>query len=124
MKTKLVPTFALAAVLALTGIGCTASYSHTEMKTISSGDLPATVTRQRIQISVGAIAHAEIQPFNTDDNPMIGDVQSSDPNVIEVIAGAKNDTYAFLGHKVGKATVSLYAGGVLVGDIPAEVVDQ
>lgn len=122
MKRKLVRATLLAALLG--AAACTASYSHTEINAISSGDLPTTISRQKIQVPVGAIAHAEIRPYNSDNNQMIGEVQSSDPSVLEVIPGIRNDTYAFIGRKAGKATVTLYAGGVAVGDIPADVVEQ
>ncbi len=103
---------------------CTASYSHTDISTVSSNDLPSTVTALHIAVTQGSIVTAHIAPFNSDQKPMVGDVQSGDPNTLVALRAYGDKNYAFLGQKVGKTTVMFLADGITVATIEAEVTAQ
>lgn len=105
--------------------GCVATYARTEIGAVSgSNELPSTVTGRHISLTVGAVVTAHIGPFNTDGNPMVGDVASEDNSVLEVSRAYGEKNYAFLGRRAGKTHVELKADGVVVALIDAEVLEQ
>jgi hypothetical protein len=115
----------LLAPLAVAGAaGCTSSYSHTDISTVSTSDLPSQVTAFHVQVTQGAIVTAHIAPFNSDEKPMVGDVQSNDPSTLTVLHAYGDKNYAFLGVKPGKTTVEFLSDGVVVATIQSEVTAQ
>ncbi len=104
--------------------GCIANYSHTDISSVSSNDLPSQVTAFRIAVTQGSIVTAHIAPFNNDEKPMVGDVQSSDPTMLTVVHAYGDKNYAFLGLKPGKTQVMFLADGVVVATIQSEVTAQ
>jgi hypothetical protein len=106
--------------------GCTASYSHTDISTVSPSDPPLTsqVTAFSVQVSEGGVVTAHIAPFNSDEKPMVGDVQSDNPSVLKVFRAYGDKNYAFVGLKQGQAHVLFLADGVTVATINAEVSAQ
>ena len=125
MKNLLFGLHALLLPLALaTTSGCRSSYSHTDISTVSSNDLPSQVTALHIQVTQGSIVTAHIAPFNSDEKPMIGDVQSNDPTTLTVLHAYGDKNYAFLGLKPGRTTVEFLSDGVVVATIQSEVTAQ
>ena len=122
MKLSSISASTLALLGALTG--CTSNYSHTDISTVSTNDLPSQVTAFHISVTQGSIVTAHIAPFNSDEKPMVGDVQSSDPSTIEVLRAYGDKNYAFLGKKAGKTTVMFLSDGITVATIQAEVTAQ
>jgi hypothetical protein len=110
------------AAAALTG--CRSSYSHTDISSVSSNDLPSQVTAFHIAVTQGSVVTAHIAPFNSDEKPMIGDVQSSDPSTLEVLHAYGDKNYAFMGVKPGNASVMFLSDGVVVATIQSEVTTQ
>lgn len=105
--------------------GCVATYDRTDLTSVSQNpELPSTITGRHIQLAVGGVVTAHVAPFNTDDNPMVGDVVSEDTSVLEVSRSFGDRNYAFLGRHAGKTVVELKADGVIVGSIEAEVTEQ
>lgn len=105
--------------------GCTASYNHEEITSISTGDIQpkAVVSTSEIQIPVGSITVAQVIPYNSDHNPMVGIVQSDNPNVLTV-EGASGNKWAFSGVSAGTANVQFLADGAVVSTVAATVVVQ
>jgi hypothetical protein len=118
-------TFLLFSVLALFfASGCTASYGHTDIDQVASGETGGVVSSRLISIPVGTVVTAHIAPFNPDGHPMEGAVEVDDPTMLEVDPTSKDKKYAFLGTKLGTTNVSLTADGLVVAVIRAEVVPQ
>jgi hypothetical protein len=115
---------ATVAMLAGALSGCTAGYRHTDISQVSSNELPSTVSAVHIQVTEGSIVTAHIAPFNSDDKPMVGDVQSTDRSMLDVLKAYGDKNYAFLGVKPGKTTVLFLADGETVATIEAEVTPQ
>lgn len=125
MKKLLSRIAPLSLVLGLAALsGCRANYSHTDISRVSSNDLPSTVTALHIAVTQGSIVTAHIAPFNNDEKPMVGDVQSSDPSTLQVLRAFDDKNYAFLGVKTGKTTVMFLADGIVVATIQADVTAQ
>lgn len=126
MKAPTTRNFALPlAALALAALsGCTSSYSHTDISTVSSNDLPAQVSALRVAVTQGSIVTAHVAPWNSDEKPMVGDVQSTDAATLQVLHAYGDKNYAFLGVKAGKTTVTFLADGIVVATIQAEVTPQ
>jgi hypothetical protein len=105
--------------------GCTASYNHEEVTNTSTGNIEPTpvVTTSKIQIPVGSITVAQVIPYNSDHNPMVGIVQSDNPSVLTV-EGATGNKWAFSGVSVGSANISFLADGAVVATVAANVVVQ
>ena len=111
--------------LALALAGCGATYNHTDVSSVSQApELPSTVTAKHIQITAGGVVTAHIAPFNSDSNPMVGDVVSEDNSVLEVTRAFGDKNYALLGKHAGKTLVELKADGAIVATIEAEVTEQ
>lgn len=107
--------------LAMTG--CSASYNHEEITNSSTGDLQTTVSLQEISIPVGAITVAQVIPYNSDHNPMVGIVTSDSPNVL-LVEGATDNKWAFSGVSAGTSTVKFIADGAVVATVTANVTVQ
>ena len=101
-------------------MGCSASYNHEEITNSSTGDLPTTVSLQEITMPVGAITVANVIPYNSDHNPMVGTVTSDNPNVL-LVEGAANNKWAFSGVSAGTANVQFIADGAVVATVTANV---
>lgn len=121
MKALIFSCISMLAVLS----GCTASYNHEEITNTSTGDIQPTaiVTTSQIQLPVGGITVAQVIPYNTDHNPMVGIVQSDNPNVLTV-EGATGNKWAFSGVSAGTANISFLADGAVVATVAATVVVQ
>jgi hypothetical protein len=119
MKTTL-----LAAITLLALSGCKPTYDHTTISQVGSNELPATVTPQKITVSVGGVLTAHIQPYNSDNEALTGDVQSDDPGTIEVAHSTVGANFVFLGIKVGTCKLHVLADGLNEATIDAEVIDQ
>ena len=104
--------------------GCTASYGHTDIDKVASGETGGTVSSHMITIPLGTVVTAHVAPFNTDGNPMEGSVDVDDGSIIQVDPTADDKHYAFQGIKLGKTSVSLTADGLVIAVIQAEVVPQ
>jgi hypothetical protein len=107
-------------LICLAMTGCSASYNHEEITNTSTGDLTATVSLQEITMPVGAIAVAQVIPYNSDHNPMVGVVTSDNPNVL-LVEGAQNNKWAFSGVSAGTSTVKFIADGAVVATVTATV---
>jgi hypothetical protein len=119
-------TLILSSILILAGLsGCTASYNHEEITSISTGDIEpkAVVSTSAISIPVGSITVAQVIPYNSDHNPMVGIVQSDNPGVLTV-EGASGNKWAFSGVSAGTANVQFVADGAVVSTVAATVVVQ
>jgi hypothetical protein len=114
--------FALAAASLATG--CAATYSHTDISQVSSNELQSQVNATHIQVTHGGIVTAHIAPFNSDGNPMVGDVASEDTSVIQVYRATGDNNYALLGVKPGRTHLEFKADGVTVVTIDTEVTEQ
>ena len=114
-----------AAVLfgALASTGCAATYDRTEITDVSQSDLPATVSLDAIRVSEGTLATAHVIPYNSDGNPLPGELRSDNPKVLDCTR-ATNNKWAFLGVSKGTTIVSVIADGQIVGRINAEVSAQ
>ena len=119
MKTSLV-LFFLGTVLT----GCAAGYSRTEISSVSSNELSAEVTPTHITVTHGGVVTAHIAPFNSDSNPMVGDVASDDRTILDVQRAYGDKNYAFLGVKPGKTIIEFKADGVTVARVESDVVEQ
>jgi hypothetical protein len=113
---------ALAPLLSLLP-ACAATYDHTEITQVGAGVLTEQASSQTMSIVLGDVLTADIVPFNTDDNPMVGDVSSEDPTIVTVLHTATGG-YAFLGTAVGTVRLTLYADGAPVGGLEATVRPQ
>ncbi|MEO6574744.1 MAG: hypothetical protein ABIP89_12945 [Polyangiaceae bacterium] len=122
MKTTLV-FFSSLALLAFAS-GCTASYGHTDIDKVASGETGGSVTSRAISVPLGTVVTAHIAPFNTDGHPMEGSVEADDVTILQVDPTTIDKTYAFQGTKLGQTDVSLIADGIVVAIIHAEVVPQ
>jgi hypothetical protein len=122
MKT-IVLFFASLSLLAFAS-GCTASYGHTDIDKVASGETGGTVSSRMITIPIGTVVTAHIAPFNTDGHPMEGSVEVDDGSILQVDPTADDKHYAFQGTKLGKTNVSLTADGLVIAVIQAEVVPQ
>jgi hypothetical protein len=102
--------------------GCTASYNHEEITSISSGDITPTavVSTTEISLPVGGITVAQVIPYNSDHNPMVGIVQSDNPGVL-LVEGATGNKWAFSGVSAGTANVQFVADGAVVATVKATV---
>jgi hypothetical protein len=105
--------------------GCTASYNHEEITNTSTGDISpqAVVSTSAISVPVGSITVAQVIPYNSDHNPMVGIVQSDNPNVL-LVEGATGNKWAFSGVSAGTANVTFIADGAVVSTVAATVVVQ
>jgi hypothetical protein len=119
MKTGIFLSIALFALS-----GCKASYDHTNISQVGSNELPASVTAQKITLAIGGVVTAHIAPFNSDNNALIGDVQSDDPSIVEVERTTGHDNYALLGIKTGTSSIHILAGGVSEATLQVEVTVQ
>jgi hypothetical protein len=99
---------------------CAATYDHTEITEVGNGDLNEEASSQALSIVVGDVLTANVVPFNSDDDPMIGDVRSEDPGIVTVLHTATGG-YGFLGTSVGTVHLTLYADGAPVGGLEATV---
>jgi hypothetical protein len=113
---------ALACALAST-TGCAASYDRTEVSDVSQGDTPATVSLSVVRVTEGALATAHVIPYNSDGNPLEGEVRSDNPKVLDCTRAVGNK-WAFLGVSKGTTTVTFLADGQIVGRATAEVTAQ
>ena len=102
---------------------CAATYDHTEITQVGTSVLTQEASSQALSIVVGDVLTAKIVPFNTDDNPMVGDVSSEDASVVTVLH-TETGGYAFLGASVGTVRLTLYADGAPVGGLEATVSAQ
>lgn len=120
MKRLILPLIALSALA-----GCEASYQREDITNASPSDFnpEAVVTLQRIAIPVGSITTANVIPYNSDNNPMIGTIETDNPNVI-VVERAHGNKWAFSGVNIGTATVTFKADGQPVATVKAIVCDQ
>lgn len=123
MMKKILFLFSIATSLGALS-GCTAGYRHTDISQVSTNDLPSAVNQVHIQVTEGSIVTAHIAPFNSDDKPMVGDVQSNDSSTLGVLKAYGDKNYAFLGVKPGKTTVLFLADGETVATIEADVTPQ
>ncbi len=115
----------LCALGAIAACGCTSSYSRTDITSVSqSNELTSSVTGRHILLTVAGVVTAHIGPFNSDNNPMVGDVASEDNSILEVSRTYGDKNYAFLGRRAGKTAIELKADGIVVARIEAEVVEQ
>lgn len=122
MKTTLL-FFASLTLLAFAS-GCTASYGHTDIDKVASGETGGSVTSHMISVPLGTVVTAHVAPFNTDGNPMEGSIEVDDGSILQVDPTADDKHYAFQGTKLGRTNVSLMADGLVVAIIQAEVVPQ
>ncbi len=120
MSTK--PLFLSSIVMLAALSGCTASYNHEEITNVSSGDITPTavVSTTEISIPVGGITVAQVIPYNSDHNPMVGIVQSDNPSVL-LVEGATGNKWAFSGVSAGNANVQFVADGAVVATVKATV---
>ncbi len=119
------PLLPLAALALLAPLlpACAATYDHTEITQVGSSELTQEASSKTLSIVLGDVLTANVVPYNTDDNPMVGDVSSEDPSVVSVLHTATGG-YAFLGMSVGTARLTLYADGAPVGGLEATVRTQ
>ena len=110
---------ALAALLP----ACAATYDHTEITQVGTGTLYQTTSAKSMSVVLGDVLTADVIPFNTDDNPMVGEVTSEDSGVVTVLHTSSGG-YGFLGMSLGTVKLTLYADGAPVGAIEATVVAQ
>ncbi|MBL8613900.1 MAG: hypothetical protein JNL38_41555 [Myxococcales bacterium] len=115
---------ALVAAAALALGGCGSEYST---HTIDDVATPAggSVSQQAIRVPYGAAVKAHIMAYDDDGHRLGGDVQSSDPTVVDVanlVTG--DDDWVFFGRRAGHAEIRLYANGRLQRTIPADVVSD
>jgi hypothetical protein len=124
MKDLLGTTLACAvAALAVTSAGCAASYERTDVSDVSQSDLPSTVSLTNIRVTEGALTTAHVIPYNTDGNPLNGEVRSDNPKILDCTRATGNK-WAFLGVSKGTTTVNFLADGQVVGRVTAEVTAQ
>ncbi len=122
MKTS---SFALA-LTALALAGCASKYDHEEISNVSQTSefkTPGSITLQGVTLNLGEIKTATIIPYNDDHNPMVGIVQSDNPNVV-LVEGAEGNKWAFSGVNIGTTTVHFMSNGVVVASCQATVNDQ
>ena len=105
--------------------GCQASYQREEITNTSNSDITPQpiVTLQKIAIPIGSITAANVIPYNSDNNPMIGDVSSDNPNVL-LVEGAQGNKWAFSGVNIGTATITFRADKQVIATVKAVVCDQ
>ena len=108
---------------ALAATGCAASYERTDITDVSQGDLPSTVSLSSIRVTEGALATAHVIPYNSDGNPLHGEVRSDNPKILDCTRATGNK-WAFLGVSKGTTTVNFVADGQVVGRVTAEVTAQ
>ncbi len=120
MKYLILPLIALTALA-----GCEASYQHEEITNTSQSDInpEPVVTLQRIAIPIGSITTANVIPYNSDNNPMIGNITSDNPNIL-LVEGAHGNKWAFSGVNIGTATVTFRADNQVIATVKAVVCDQ
>ncbi|MGH7284594.1 MAG: hypothetical protein ACRELY_23970 [Polyangiaceae bacterium] len=120
MKRLILPLIALSALA-----GCGSSYQRDEITNTSQADFVPEpgVTLQRIAIPLGSITTANVIPYNSDNNPMIGNVTSDNPNIL-LVEGAHGNKWAFSGVNIGTTTVKFFADGQTVATVQAVVCDQ
>jgi hypothetical protein len=123
MKQLILSLVVPAALISLSVTGCSASYNHEEITNTSTGDLQTTVSLQEISIPVGGITVANVIPYNSDHNPMVGVVTSDSPNVL-LVEGATDNKWAFSGVSAGTSTVHFIADGAVVATVTANVTVQ
>lgn len=121
MKRLLFPSI----LLALAAAGCQSSYQREEITNVSQSEVTPTssVSLQHIQVTLGDIVTANVIPYNDDNHPMIGVVQSDNPNVI-LVEGAEGNKWAFSGANIGSTTIHFIADGQTVATVIAKVCDQ
>ncbi len=103
--------------------GCAATYDHTEITQVGTGTLYQTTSSKSMSIELGDVLTADVVPYNTDDNPMVGEVTSADPTVVSVLHTSSGG-YGFLGVALGTVKLTLYADGAPVGTVEAMVYPQ
>ena len=101
--------------------GCVDGYERTDIDRISSSDLPGTISAHTILIPVGGVTTAHVAPFNSDNKPMVGEVVSDNPAVLEINKTSDDKVYAFLGISRGTTKVRLYADDKVVAIVDATV---
>jgi hypothetical protein len=114
----------LAAAFAATASGCVATYERTEIQAQGGGDLPGSFDSRSAVIPVGGVVTAKVALFNTDGNPMVGNVLSDDPEVLKVDRGQEDNEYALLAVREGSTWLRVITRGRIVESIPARVVPQ
>ena len=119
------PAAIITAVICLASAACTATYSRTDVSAVSPGDqLMGSITQDHATVPVAGVVVAHIAPFNSDNNPMVGDVVSADPTTLLVLHSLGDKNYALLGVNSNQTTLQLLADGVVVAEIPADVTEQ
>jgi hypothetical protein len=115
-----------AAVVCVAATACApATYSRTDVSPVSTGDqLPGSISLDHATVPVAGVVVAHIAPFNSDDNPMVGNVVSDDPSTMQVLPAIGDKNYALLGVNTGSTTLRLLADGVVVASVPADVTPQ
>lgn len=111
-------------VLALAG--CASKYDHEEVSNVSQTSefkTPGSITLQAITLNIGEIKTATVIPYNDDHKPMVGIVQSDNPNIV-LVEGAEGNKWAFSGVNIGTTTVHFLSDGVVVASCQATVNDQ
>ncbi len=112
-----------ALAFAVLSTGCAATYDRTDITDVSQGDMPGTVSLNTVRVTEGALITAHVIPYNSDGNPLNGEVRSQNPKILECTRAIGNK-WAFLGVSKGTTTVELVADGEIVGRITAEVTAQ
>ena len=112
-----------AVAFALASTGCAASYDRTDITDVSQGEMPGTVSLNTVRVTEGALITAHVIPYNSDGNPLNGEVRSQNPKILDCTRAVGNK-WAFLGVSKGTTTVELVADGEIVGRITAEVTAQ
>ncbi len=121
LTTRFAP-LALALLLPLLP-ACAATYDHTEITQVGTGTLYQTTSSKSMSIVLGDILTADVVPYNSDDNPMVGEVTSADPSVVTVLHTSSGG-YGFIGMALGTVQLTLYADGAPVGSLEATVTAQ
>jgi hypothetical protein len=112
-----------ALAFAVASTGCAASYDRTDITDVSQSDMPGTVSLNTVRVTEGSLLTAHVIPYNSDGNPLNGEVRSQNPKVLDCTRAIGNK-WAFLGVSKGTTTVELVADGEVVGRITAEVTAQ
>ena len=102
---------------------CAATYDHTEITQVGTGTLYQTASAKSMDLELGDVLTADVVPYNTDDNRMVGEVTSADPGVVAVLHTSSGG-YGFLGVSTGTVKLTLYADGAPVGSVEATVYPQ
>jgi hypothetical protein len=125
MKTRILSVVALAA-LAFAAVACGGPhYQDTEVDSIvnpTGGTV--NLDGNKITIPLGGAFKAHMVMYDNNHHRLGGGVTSDNGGVLAVsneITG--DDDWVFLGVTAGNTVVHLVAGGLVVRDIPAEVVD-